>query len=173
MTTLAFDGRYIAADGRCTSGSMIVGKNAKKLILIHGIVRGEETEMVLAGAGSFEGITIIKNWLESGGDFFSQDPEATIPDVKECGVEGFVVTKAGELFGWEPGLVPLDQEVPAMGGSGGPFAMAAMVAGKNAVGAVHVAMELDIGSGGQVTCFDTHAWAFIDPNDTLEIHPAV
>lgn len=173
MTTLAFDGRYIAADGRCTAGSMIVGKKAKKLHLIKGIVRGEETEMVLAGAGSFEGITIVKNWLESGGDFFSQDPESTIPEVKEESIEGFVVTKSGELFAWEHGLVAMDQEVPTMGGSGGVFAMAAMHSGKNAVGAVHVAMDLDIGSGGEVTCFDTLAWKFIDPNDTLEIHPAV
>lgn len=173
MTTLAFDGRYIAADGRCTAGSMIVGKKARKLHLITGIVRGEETEMVLAGAGSFEGITIIKNWLEGGGDFFSDDPESAIPMVKEDSVEGFVVTKTGEHFAWESSLVPLDQEVPVMGGSGGPFAMAAMKAGKNAVGAIHVAMELDIASGGEVSCFDTLTWQFIDPNDTLEIHPAI
>lgn len=163
MTTLAFDGRYLAADGRCTNGSMIVGKKAKKLHLIKGVLRGEEVEMVLAGAGSFEGITIIKNWLAAGGDFYSDDPEGTIPQVKEESVEGFVVSKNGELFAFESGLVALDQESPAMGGSGGVFAMAAMLAGKSAVGAVHVAMELDIGSGGEVTCFDTQTWQFVDP----------
>ena len=173
MTTIVFDGRYIAADGRCTNGSMIVGKRAKKLHLVRGLVRGQEEEMVLAGAGNFEGLTLVLNWLEQGGDFFSKDPESTIPAVKDGEIEGFVVTKSGECFAFESGLVGLEQEVPAMGGSGGVFAMAAMLAGKNAVGAVHVAMQLDIGSGGEVSCFDTQKWAFIDPNDTLEIHPAI
>lgn len=169
MTTIAFDGRYVAADGRCTNGNMIVGKAHRKLWLIKAIVRGKEEEVVLAGAGAFEDLTVIKNWLEQGGDFFSQDPEATVPEIKPESVEGFIVTQSGEVFSWESGLVALEQEVPAMGGSGGIFAVSAMLCGKSAPDAIKVAMELDIATGGKILCFDTKTWQFVDP-DTLEPH---
>lgn len=163
MTTLAYDGRYIAADGRCTVGNMITGKRAQKLYLIKGIVRGVEDEILLAGAGSFEQLTIIKNWLEQGGDFFGTDPESLVPEVKPESSEGFFALKSGGFYTWETGLVPMEQEAPAMGGSGGAFAFAGMVGGMNAVEAVYLAIEIDIASGGQVTCFDTEAWDWVDP----------
>jgi hypothetical protein len=165
MTTLAFDGRYAAADGRATCGNMITGKQAKKLFLINGVLNGEETEYLFMGAGSFAMLTVVQNWLEQGNDLFSQDPDLTIPELQPESFEGMIVTRNKEVFDLEDTLVPMPAESPSAGGSGCPFALTAMNCGQNAVQAVYTAIGMDIGSGGQVTAFDTEAWEFVLPGD--------
>jgi hypothetical protein len=165
MTTLAFDGRYAAVDGRSCCGGTITGKSIKKLFLINGVLNGKETEFLYMGAGSYAMVNLIKNWLEQGNDLFSQDPEHTIPEIQPDSWEGMIITKDREVFDLEQTLIPMMGEAPCAGGSGFPFALTAMRLGQNAVQAVYSAIEMDCGSGGKVTAFDTEAWQFVEPGD--------
>lgn len=45
----------------------------------------------------------------------------------------------------------MDQEVPAVTGSGGAIALGAMLAGATPAQAVAIAIQRDTGSGGQIT----------------------
>lgn len=163
MTTLAFDGRYAAADGRATCGNTITGRQAKKLFLIEGKLGGEDAQFLYMGAGSWSMVQLVKKWLSEGGDILSSDPEQAFPQVEDF--EGMVITRDGEVFELEATMVALPSEVPVAGGSGFPFAITAMNLGQNAVQAVYTAMEMDIGSGGKVTAFDIETWQFIEPGD--------
>lgn len=165
MTTVAFDGRFFVADGRSTTGGLITGTRAKKIYLIDAIIGGEETQVIFAGAGRYERITSVKRWLESGGDPFDMSEEAAVPKVNENEFEGLLLTREGALYCLEDGLIPMECEYPTNLGSGGPLAQAAMIAGKNAIEAVQVACEIDTGSGGELTVFDTEAWAFLVPSE--------
>lgn len=165
MTTLAFDGRYAAVDGRSTCSNIITAKSIKKLFLIKGVINGEETEFLYMGAGSYAMVNMVKNWLEQGNDPFSQDPEQTVPEIEADSWEGMIITKDQEAFDFETSMIPMMAEAPCGGGSGFTFALTAMHLGQNAVQAVYTAMELDCGSGGKVTAFDTETWQFIQPGD--------
>lgn len=163
MTTLAFDGRYAAADGRATCGNTITGKQAKKLFLIEGKLGGKEAQFLYMGAGSWSMIQLVKKWLSEGGDILSSDPEQAFPQIEPESMEAIIITRDGEVYELESTMVALPSESPAAGGSGFPFAITAMNLGQNAVQAVYTAMEMDIGSGGKVTAFDIEAWEFIEP----------
>lgn len=160
MTTIAFDGRYMVSDGRSTSGNMITGQSVQKVFHIDGIAKGKEARMILAGAGTFEKIYVIKGWLESGADPFSTAPEHTVPLLESMDFEGMLFIQDLGLFDLETGLIPMPAEGFGFGGSGGCFAYTAMKMGKSAEEAVKVAMEIDIGSGGNLTIFDTVEWRF-------------
>lgn len=160
MTTIAFDGRYLAADGRATAGGMITSRSTQKIFPILFTVNGAEVKGVMAGAGSFESLMMAKRHLQ---EFDLFDSEVT-PDIDE-GTGLLVVLETGELYLLEHNLVPLPQESPCSIGSGSPFALATMVIGKSASEAVEVAKELDCYSGGNVTVFDTKTWKFIDASE--------
>lgn len=164
MTTLAFDGRYAATDGRSTCGMTITGKQVKKLFLIDGVLEGEQTQFLYMGAGSYAMLMLVKKWLEEGGDVFSKDPEQAFPQLEPESFEGIIITREGEAFELETSMVSMPVEIPVGGGSGFPFALTAMHMGQNAVQAVYTATELDCGSGGKITAFDVEAWEFIDPS---------
>lgn len=158
MTTVAYDGRFLAADGRSTIGNLISGKAVKKIFPMTIIANGAEVQGVLAGAGSFQTLTIVKNHLERN-DLFESE---LIPEIDPGSFQGLLVLETGEVYDLEDKLVPLPAEIPAAVGSGTDYAMAAMVVGKSAVAAVEVACELDVYSGGKISVFDTETWAFVD-----------
>lgn len=158
MTTIAFDGRLLAADGRATAGGMITNKYAQKIFPIKMLANGLEVNGVVAGAGSFEAICMIKKHLETY-DLFDAE---LIPELEPESAGALVILETGEVYILEHKLVPMVQEVPCSIGSGSPYAMAAMVAGKSAPAAVEVAKELDCYSGGLVRVFDIYTWSFVD-----------
>lgn len=160
MTTVAYDGRFLAADGRSTIGNLISGKAVKKIFPLTIIANGAEVQGVLAGAGSFQTLTIVKNHLERN-DLFESE---LIPEIDPGSFQGLLVLETGEVYDLEDKLVPLPAEIPVAVGSGTDYAMAAMVVGKSAVAAVEVACELDVYSGGKISVFDTETWAFVDIN---------
>lgn len=157
MTTIAFDGRFLAADGRATAGGMITNKNTQKIFPLKMIANGLEVDGVIAGAGSFEAICLIKKHLESY-DLFDAE---LIPELEPESAGVLVILETGEVYVLEHKLVPMTQEVPCSIGSGSPYAQAAMVAGKSAPAAVEVAKELDCYSGGNVRVFDVMTWDFV------------
>lgn len=157
MTTIAFDGRFLASDGRATAGGMITNKNTQKIFPIKMSANGLEVNGLLAGAGSFEAICLIKKHLETY-DLFDAE---LIPELGPEYADALVILETGEVYTLERKLVPMTQEVPCSIGSGSPYAMAAMIAGKSAPAAVEVAKELDCYSGGLVRVFDVLAWDFV------------
>lgn len=164
MTTVAYDGRFLAADGRSTIGNLISGKAVKKIFPLTIIANGAEVQGVLAGAGSFQTLTIVKNHLERNDLFESELIPELIPELDPGSFQGLLVLETGEVYDLEDKLVPLPAEIPVAVGSGTNYAMAAMVVGKSAVAAVEVACELDVYSGGKISVFDTETWAFVDIN---------
>ncbi|SUE95774.1 proteasome subunit beta [Ectopseudomonas mendocina] len=158
MTTVAYDGRFLAADGRSTLGNLISGKAVKKIFQLLTCANGVQVQAVLAGAGSFQTVNIVKSHLERN-DLFESE---LIPEIEPGSFQGLLVLETGEVYDLEDKLVPLPAEIPVAIGSGTDYAMAAMVMGKSAPAAVEVACELDVYSGGKIAVFDTETWAFVD-----------
>lgn len=158
MTTVAYDGRFLAADGRSTLGNLISGKSVKKIFQLLIIAGGVQVQAVLAGAGSFQTVNIVKSHLERN-DLFESE---LIPEIEPGSFQGLLILETGEVYDLEDKLIPLPAEIPVAIGSGTDYAMAAMVMGKSAPAAVQVACELDVYSGGKISVFDTETWAFVD-----------
>lgn len=158
MTTIAYDGRYLVADGRSTIGGQITGKNTQKVFPIDLNLGESKVRGVFAGAGAFETVVQVKQHLERA-DLF--EPEF-IPEIAAGEFGGLLILETGEVYELESKLVPLPVEFPVSIGSGSQFASAAMVAGKTAIGAVEIAKELDCFSGGKSRVFDTSTWSFLE-----------
>lgn len=139
MTTIAFDGKTLAADTLITQEGTIFGHQPKCFRLENGDL--------FAAAGSTALTHQFKQWIERGA------VKSDAPPHNDRGFEGilirngeaFEITKQGELF---PACVPW------AGGSGGIHALAAMRLGKNAAEAVQFATEMDIYSGGKVVSLE-------------------
>lgn len=162
MTTIAYDGHYIAADGRASQGNLIVGKRTPKLFPLTITRNGVPSDAVLAGAGSYQTlVTVAKHLAESD----AESPEM-IPDIDQGEFQGLLVIRdSGEVFCLEDRLILTPAEVPTALGSGMDYALTAMALDKNAEEAVHVACELDCFSGGDIAVFDTRTWQFVKDED--------
>lgn len=170
MTTIAFDGRYLAADGRMTRSDIIVSGNVKKSRLITAIIRGEEQEVLVFGAGSWNGIYTVMEWMKVN-DVFDTDPDLmrpcfpADPDGDYSRQDLSFITRDGELYCLDAQSRPAPYDAPYADGSGFPFAQMGLTLGQSAVEAVRSAILMDTNSGGDITCFDTEAWEWVDPND--------
>lgn len=168
MTTIAFDGRYLAADGRMTRSDIICSDSVKKLRLVKAIIRGKKEEVIVFGAGSWNGIYAIMEWMKQN-DVFDIDPELMRPafpqdnDGDSSHQDVSFITQEGELYCLDAQSRPAPYEAPMGEGSGFPFAQMGLMLGQNAVEAVRSAIKMDTNSGGQITCFDVEAWAWVDP----------
>lgn len=157
MTTIAFDGQYLSADGRATVENLIAAKSTQKIFPLVTQANGVEVKAVLAGAGSYEAILIVKKHLEN----FDLHDADMIPELQPGDMSGLLVLETGETFILESKLIPMPTESPVAIGSGTDFAMAAMTMGKSAPEAVQVACELDCFSGGRIKTFDIESWGFV------------
>lgn len=169
MTTIAFDGRYMAADGRCTTGEgMIVGTHERKIEAFTMVYGGREYEVVMGGSGSAISLKALVNWLKSGGDLMDPESEFSLfglhPDSSTINVGLILRFKDNpQTYLLTEELVLFETEHPVAAGSGAPFARAAMACDLNAVEAVRKAIEFDCHSGGTMTCFDTETWSWTPP----------
>lgn len=153
MTTVAFDGKLLAADGLCTMGNTIQGRNTQKVFPVLINWGGEQMPALFAGAGSMEMVWIIKEYLERENLL---DPECRV-GMEKGEFEGILVLADGRAFMLEDTLTPFPAEVPAAIGSGAVFAQTAMTLGKNAAQAVEVASQMDIYSGGTIMVYDVES----------------
>lgn len=176
MTTVAFDGRFLVSDGRSIMGSMISGSKTKKIFLIENAVfEGVKQQLVYTGAGVFEKVLLVKKWLEEGNDMTGSLEDQILPAVAGDEFEGLFITQDGRIFTIESGLIPLelaDGRLIAIG-SGTTFAYTALLCGKTAVQAIEMACDLDMGTGGELRCFDTVHWKFIDLADYRKQYPTI
>lgn len=131
MTTVAFDGKTLAADTHSeTSVNMKIHK-------LHRLASGD----LFAAAGSVQEILTVLAWLNGG------EKPGSLENF-----EGLIITKTGaERLGERLMRVPCLEPFCAIG-SGAHFALAAMACGRSAVEAVRVAARFDPGTQG---CIDT------------------
>lgn len=158
MTTIAYDGRYVVADGRSTIGNLVTGKKARKIWVIDLMVNGLQEKAIFAGAGSYQSINMVRSHLERE-DFLMAE---VVPELEPGSFSGMVVLQDGRCYILEDRLVPMEQEYPAALGSGTDYAMAAMALGKTAIEAVKVACDLDVYSGGELMVVDIDSLSFTE-----------
>ncbi len=140
MTSIAWDGKTLAADGRCTSGSRIMQDNrAKILVDVHSEVRGS-TVIAYALAGAADMTHRVGKWIEEGCP--------VTEDFKDCEFECIIITEDKAFtYSAEANDIFELQSSEALG-SGYYYALSALKLRKNAVQAVKFAATIDIFSGG-------------------------
>lgn len=137
MTTVAWDGRMLAADRRSSWGGTPVQIDTKIIRARHPSGR-----VLLVGCcGITEECHAIREWLLGN----REQPEVT--DVRIMGVD-----ETGHVWvGSKPGFwAPIGRRPWAIG-SGADYALGAMAAGKSARDAVLIAATLDTSTGDGVT----------------------
>lgn len=130
MTTIAWDGKTLAADSRCTSSGLPYRVN-KCCRLSDG--------MLFAGAGTMSAYDAVRQWLENKGP----RPEA----LKDF--TGLLIDTDSSI--WLMDETANRYEIFASFfaiGSGRDFAIAAMALGKSALEAVELASRFDVWTGG-------------------------
>lgn len=133
MTTIAWDGKTLAADTLTTCDGVVAGHNTK-------IWR--EGRLLIGGAGSRTITLQFRGWVRAGMD-------GDCPLRKDVG-NVFVIAPDGRGVMWcDDGPFEIGPEPWALG-SGEKFALGAMAMGADAAKAVQVAMQYDRGSGGAV-----------------------
>jgi hypothetical protein len=142
MTTVAWDGKLLAADTMGSWGGMRT--------VVHKIERCGL--YIYAGCGNWFEIIRIQHWLHR-----IETPFADF-ELEEGGSSGLVIAEGSNLVyrveGKRPTLIPVSDLKIADGG-GRDFAIAAMAMGQSASEAIQFAMRFDIGTGGLVDIYDS------------------
>lgn len=138
MTTIAFDGRTLAADTLLTAGSMRCGE----------IVKIRQVKGCLVGfCGSLTNFERFYSWFMAGmsGEFHSD------------GGNVFIIPPTGHAVVWGDGGPWRETAAQWALGDGEQVAVGAMVAGADAAGAVRVAMAINVNTGGDITVLKREA----------------
>lgn len=144
MTTIAFDGRYFVADTKMSGV-----QKSFECVKIKPLKMGQDT--IIAGvAGISQFAPRAFAWLQAGGVFSEYDCE----EIEAMFVK-YSKRKAPELFVVESSGAILACPIPYSLGSGGMFALGAMMAGATASEAVMISNILDDGTGENIHSFDT------------------
>lgn len=139
VTTIAYDGISLAAEGRSTVGNEIIREDVEKIKVIHGRVYGMVGAITLLDAAI--------EWHNSGAD-----PAKLPPYPGEESWFLIVIDEHG-LFCYSskmPYARCNEFNIPTAFGSGDHFALGAMLAGKTAKEAVEIACKVDTQSGGRI-----------------------
>jgi len=145
MTTIAYKDGVLAADGRETIDGAIFNESAIKIANLG-------NGLYFAGSGDSDD-RAIREILGSG-----QIP--SVEDLREIKQEHYGIladAKANKLYyvaaddkACAINDIPIDR--PFATGSGGVYALGAMLAGASAKEAVQAAKKIDVNSGGKVRC---------------------
>jgi len=148
MTTIAFDGKSVAADGwQMTDDGTIDRQHIQKIFEAK-----TNRYAVVGGAGETDAVNAFVEWIMGG------TPKRTYPEIcKERAdyCEYFAVTVDGLLEMYERTAKPVSssKHIDAFG-SGRRLALGAMAAGASAENAVRIASQFDIRTGGKITVID-------------------
>ncbi len=140
MTTIAWDGRTLAADSRSASNDVVMSDRHTKVVRVGNVLA--------AATGTAARCREFLAWVGAG---MPGDPPANPhPADKDWSYWGLVIAPHGAWVFQEPGIVPVTSPYYAMG-TGRDFALGAMAVGASATEAVRAAMRHDTCSGGDVT----------------------
>ena len=137
MTTIAYDGRNIAVDSR-TSHEWVTQRQVQKMWLNVGRFQ------CVVVCGSTNCYLPVIQWLRNGAD-----PDQFPSDI-DRNFSAWVVEENGDVFRYVDGPARETVDCVDADGSGGKFAMGAMLAGASAIRAVEIAARLDPYTGGDV-----------------------
>lgn len=144
MTTIAYDGRFVAADSLQGSSDYDSPVSAVKLV--------QKGNAVYAICGYFAWFDAWITWHINGAD-----PMNTPVCKYDRTDTAFIVFQGGACVSYSMELPYPDEAFPGEAfGSGRKYAMGAMAMGANATEAVKIAIKLDPGSGGAVQVVDLH-----------------
>lgn len=143
MTTIAYDGRTVAADSMGVSGAYRVPGAYQKIRRV-----GERVYGLAGYPGWFDAWI---RWYEDGAD----PKSAPHCNIESDNTGSFIVFERGRAFVFTS-HVPYPSEIfaPDAWGSGCDFAIGAMKAGADARRAVEVAIDCDPHTGGEVQVID-------------------
>lgn len=142
MTTIAWDGRSLAADRRVLAGTNYMGEAIK-------ITRSPDGRWAGAAGGSAECNQILA-WVHNGMKPDELPPSQATDDF--CNVLVVYPDGKAELFSKHGYSVAV--KAPFAVGSGSEYARGAMAAGVDARGAVEIAMRFDMATGDGVDCVE-------------------
>ncbi len=139
MTTVAWDGKTLAGDGRITSGSLICSETEVKVRFLKGKIQGEQT-IAIGWAGSCEDAYYLMTCLQ-------QDKAEEIP---ELDMNALVITKKNVYRFDGKFFYPKKNKFEVIG-TGSAIALTALTLGLTAKEAVKHACKLDCNTGGKIT----------------------
>lgn len=158
MTTIAWDGRYIACDGLMTVDDEIAHSEYNKIFQI-------DDDIVVAACGEPRRFVRFFETVQEGIKL------ETVEDLYEGG-EAFVFRRIppdGLVVGYrqyfDGTTLPNEDITEKALGTGSSYAETAMRLGLCAEEAVLLACEFDVKSGGDVFVFDTEEWAFVEDEE--------
>ena len=137
MTTIATDGKMMAADGMVCDDDTIVDLAFAKL-------RRLADGTVIGLAGSAYDLDAVADWLGGAAR------DAPFPTLDKSS-ETLMLLPDGRVRFMDHKGRCIDTAIPAATGSGMKFALAAMYAGVDPFRAVEIAARLDVHSGGVLT----------------------
>lgn len=141
MTTIAFDGRTVAADRQMTIGGTAVKSPFAKISR----VKYEGAKSVVGfSSGNVCHVAPVIDWMHRG-----CPNDDTKPDIHTEGKDFslMLVNAAGVFYATESlNLIPIGN-IPWAIGSGADFALGAMAAGASAKRAILLTMDLDTSTG--------------------------
>lgn len=140
MTTLVWDGKKLAADGRMSTANRIAQDDRMKIYMLEGAkVRGEDL-ICFAFAGDADLRDILVSWI-------AEDCPPVV-DWEGASFGMFLITKTSAYVYGDTSNDLLELETSSSMGSGGEFATVALHLGKDAVASVKLAADMDMFSGG-------------------------
>ena len=148
MTSIVWDGKTLAADGRMTCGNRVVDECRQKIFIdTVSKVKGD-TVICYALAGSADMVDRVGEWISQG---CPHTVEHAPYDWGDGSFELIIVTTKSVYSYHTDANDLLEIFHPTVLGSGGEFAQTALHMGKDAKASVKIAAEMDLFSGGTGT----------------------
>lgn len=146
MTTICWDGKFLAVDSFSTRGDIIEGERTVKLFSC------DEYAAVAVCGDYFEMLDFV-DWLSKG-------KEGDMP--KSTGTAVLIGRHCGEAFEWDPSAHRVPRKVPPNSafGSGWKIALGALLAGCNSYEALKIAISKDVYTGGAIQYYDSRRKTF-------------
>lgn len=144
-TTICWDGTHIASDSQMTMGH-------KKLWCKAKFHRNEARHAVLAGGGNVDLLDKIERyWMKTDKPLEDLKLPEGNPSSQTTRFQLLVVQDDGTALFYDDDLTsPVKVEAPFAFGSGGDYALAALVMGASAADAIALAEEIDVYTGGTI-----------------------
>jgi ATP-dependent protease HslVU (ClpYQ) peptidase subunit len=146
MTTIAYDGVTLAADGRVTRGGVLITDNYNKIHIFEPTIKYKgDTLLAMAFCGSLETVNKYIDYLINADhynykEYVNHDIAAII-----VGENSVYTLGQGGTY-----LTPYAKRQKLTDGSGADFAHSAMAFGYTAVEAIKHAIKQDVFSGGKI-----------------------